>query len=67
MVGLDMGIQSMQLLVQNVEAEKGHFWNRDLRFNLIAIGVSMAVGVLLLVLVRGMSILVGEEFSARHR
>lgn len=66
MVRLDMSIQPMKLFVQNVKAEEAHFGNRYFLFNLIAIWIGMAIGGLLFVLIRRMSILVREEFSARH-
>lgn len=70
MVRLDVVVQPVQLLVQHVEAEEAHFGNRHRAhsgFNLVAIRVGMAVGVMLLVLVRRMSILEWEKLSARHR
>lgn len=66
-VRLNMAVKTMQFLVQDIEAEEAHFGNRDSLFNLIAIGVGMAIGVLMLVLVRGMSVLEWEELSACHR
>lgn len=62
-----MAVETMQFLVQDVEAEEAHFGNCDSLFNLIAIRVGMAIGVLVLVLVRGMSVLEWEELSACHR
>lgn len=65
MFRVDMTIETVELLVQTVEAEEAHFRNCDGLFSLVTVRVTVAVGVLVIV-IRRMSILVWKELSACH-
>lgn len=65
-VGLDVALESVQFLVEDIEAKETHFWDGDTLL-LLLVSVAVLVTVAVLVLVRGMSILEWKEFSTCHR